>query len=73
MGTVILIIVGILTLLIAIILLKFLFVGAVTLLNWASEQGFVGVAVYIACWVFLLPVMVAACIISGALSWWANR
>ena len=66
MGTVILIIVGILALLIALILLKFLFAGAVILFNWASEQGFVGVAVYFACWVFLLPVMIAACIISGA-------
>jgi hypothetical protein len=36
------------------------------LFAWASDQGFVGVAAYIACWVFMFPIMVAVCLI-GAL------
>ena len=36
------------------------------LFAWASDQGFVGVAAYVACWVFMFPIMVAVCLI-GAL------
>jgi hypothetical protein len=40
---------------------------------WAGEQGFVGLAVYFACWVFLAPVMIVGSIIFGAMNWWWER
>ena len=36
---------------------------------WAAEQGFVGVAAYIACWVFMFPVMIAICIVGAIASY----
>ena len=36
---------------------------AALLFAWASGQGFIGVAVYVACWVFMFPVMVAVCVV----------
>ena len=41
------------------------FVGAVALFVAAAEQGFVGVAIYIACWVFLFPAMLILCVVIG--------
>lgn len=46
-------------------LLRRAFVAAINLLAWALEWGFLGGAVYIACWVFMLPVMVVICFIGG--------
>lgn len=46
-------------------LLRGAFVVALNLLAWALEWGFFGAAVYIACWIFLLPVMAVICIIGG--------
>ena len=40
---------------------------AVLLFAWASSQGFVGIAAYIACWVFMFPIMVAVCLIGALL------
>lgn len=48
-------------------LLKMIFVGAILLLAFASEQGFLGIAAYLACWVFLFPVMVIICGVIGFL------
>ena len=42
-----------------------LIVGAVALFALAAEQGFIGLAAYFACWVFLLPIMVVASIVVG--------
>lgn len=42
-----------------------LVLGAIALFAFAAEQGFVGLAAYVACWVFLLPIMIGACIITG--------
>jgi len=39
--------------------------GAIKLLGFASEQGFIGVAAYIACWVFMLPVMIVLSVVVG--------
>ena len=50
-------------------MLKRPFIVAANLFSWASEQGFIGVAVYIACWVFMFPVMVVICI-GGAIFGW---
>jgi hypothetical protein len=65
-------IVGILLLIAALVvggyLIKWLFLGAVILFAWAGESGFVGVAAYFACWVFLFPVMLVGSIIIGMLS-----
>jgi len=63
---------GLLALLIGFLLLKYLFIGAVFLFSWAGEQGFIGVAIYFACWFFLFPVMLVASIISGAFIKWSS-
>lgn len=41
------------------------FRGAVAILDTAMEQGFIGLAAYVACWVFLFPVMFVASFIAG--------
>ena len=73
METLIYIALGIVAALIALWLvisvLVLVFVGACNLFAWASESGFVGFAAYIACWVFLFPVMVIICLISGLFTW----
>ena len=40
-------------------------VGAVFFLDLASDQGFIGLAAYLAVWVFMFPVMLVICIIVG--------
>ncbi|WP_443636110.1 hypothetical protein [Candidatus Njordibacter sp. Uisw_058] len=67
METVLLVLLALLVLAIAIVLFKYLVVGAGSLFRWASEQGFIGAAVYFACWIFLFPFMLAACVIVGAM------
>ena len=47
-------------------------VGAIFLFAFASEQGFIGLAVYIACWVFFFPVMLIICIIVGIILMFSN-
>ncbi len=49
----------------ALSLLMLAFAGALVLLAFATEQGFIGLAAYIACWVFLFPVMLVLSIIVG--------
>lgn len=49
----------------AVWLIRCAFRGAVVLLAFAAEQGFVGLAAYVACWVFLLPVMLVICVFVG--------
>ena len=49
------------------------FVGAVALFMLAAEQGFIGLAAYVACWVFLSPLMLIICIIIGFFHLWASR
>jgi hypothetical protein len=39
--------------------------GALEILTFASEQGFVGLAAYAACWVFMLPLMLVASVVVG--------
>lgn len=46
---------------------------AVNLFRWASEQGFIGVAVYFACWVFMFPVMVLLCIAGAIFGWFIEE
>lgn len=46
---------------------------AVGLFGWAAEQGFIGVAAYVACWIFLFPVMVAICIAGGIFGWLIDK
>ncbi len=77
MENVVLIAVGIVALIIALYLLKYLFaylfIGAAVLLGWAGESGFVGVAAYFACWIFMFPFMIVGCIIAGVVISWSNR
>ena len=42
--------------------------GALVLFAYAGEQGFIGIAVFIACWVFMFPVMVVLAAIIGLLN-----
>ena len=49
------------------------FIVARNLFSWAAEQGYVGVTVYIACWVFMFPVMIAICVIGGMLGWYIDK
>jgi len=74
---IILLVVGALfALVIFVLLLWAAFFGAAFLFAAASKQGFIGLAVYVACWVLLFPVMLIICIgIGFFLMWvmWANR
>ena len=49
------------------------FRGAAFLFALAAEQGFIGRAAYVACWVFLFPVMLIICIVIGFFLMWASR
>lgn len=49
----------------AIKLFRWALAGALYLLAFAGEQGFIGLAAYIACWVFLFPAMLVISIIIG--------
>jgi len=49
------------------------FIGAITLFAWATESGFVGVAAYFACWIFMLPVMLIGSAIVGFVIWIGER
>lgn len=42
--------------------------GAFSLLEFASEQGFIGIAVYFACWFFMFPLMLIASVIVGKIA-----
>ena len=42
-----------------------LIAGAVNLFSYAGKQGFVGLAAYVACWVFMAPIMATICILVG--------
>ncbi len=66
--TIVIIVVGLLLLL---WLLSAALTGAVLLFSYAELQGFIGIAVYFAMWVFLFPVMLVASI--GWYSRWDYR
>ena len=73
MAGIIFTVLGIVSLVIVFFLIKFLIRGAIILLEMAADQAFVGLAVYIACWVFMLPVMAVVCIVFGVIDWWSER
>lgn len=64
---------GLIALGIIILLLCAAFAGAMFVLELAAEQGFIGIAVYIACWVFFFPVMLVICVIIGLFILWTDR
>lgn len=72
MGTWILVALALIALLIVVYLIRYLVIGAVFLLSWAVEQGFIGAAAYFACWILLFPFMLTACIITGAVVSWTK-
>ncbi len=43
------------------------FAVAIAILAWATEYGFIGVALYIILWVVAMPVMLTICIIGGVI------
>ncbi len=53
------------TLIVGLSFLAWAVAGAIVLFAFAANQGFVGIAVYVACWVFLFPVMLVASIVLG--------
>ena len=69
---ILLIALGFFALSIVICLLILLVFGAIGLFAWAGEAGFVGLAVYFACWFFMFPLMIVASIIFGAVIWWGS-
>ncbi len=54
-------------------LLKYLVVGVTFFFAWASDQGFVGVAVFFACCIMFFPFALAACLIAGAIISWSDQ
>ena len=48
-------------------------VVAVSLFGWAAEAGFLGVAVYFACWMFMFPVMALVCLFGAIFHWDSSR
>ncbi len=62
---ILLVVAGLLAVWLAIKLFRWALAGALYLLAFAGEQGFIGLAAYIACWVFLFPVMLVISIIIG--------
>ena len=56
---------GALALWLVVMLAKWIFVGAVALFVWAADWAFLGVAIYFACWFFMLPVMLVGSAIVG--------
>ena len=49
------------------------FASAVSLLHWSLEYGFLGLGVYILCWVLAFPVMIIICFAGGAFRWYVIR
>ena len=43
------------------------FAVAIALLAWATEYGFIGVALYIILWVVAMPLMLTICIVGGVI------
>ena len=64
---------GLLAILIGLALLALIIIGAIALFAWAAGSGFIGVAVYFACWVFLFPIMLIGSIIMGIVGLVAAR
>ena len=42
---------------------------AVNLFSFAAEQGFVGIAIYIAAWIIAAPIMAIICVVLGIIGW----
>ena len=42
---------------------------AVNLFAFAAEQGFVGIAIYIAAWIVAAPIMAIICVVLGIIGW----
>lgn len=64
-GIVLVVAAGLLALWLGFLLLKWTLAGALLILGFAGIQGFLGLAAYIACWVFLFPIMLTASVIVG--------
>ena len=67
---ILLLVLGLLALNVIIVLGAAAIAGAFSLFGFASEQGFVGLAAYVAAWVFAFPVMLVICIGIGLFIMW---
>ena len=47
--------------------------GVAALFAWAGESGFLGMAAFIACWVFMFPVMLVICPLFGFFLIWGGK
>lgn len=72
-AVILLVVGGLFAIWLAFVLFGAAFAGAVALFGFAAEQGFIGIAAYIACWVFFFPVMLAIAVIVGLVIMWAER
>lgn len=61
------VILGIALILLIIFLIKSVIIGAIVLIQPATDQGFVGFAAYVAMWVLLFPIMLTICALVGAI------
>jgi hypothetical protein len=57
----------VLVLWVAVKLIRWTFFGASVLFAFAAAQGFVGIAAYVAMWVFVFPLMLIASVLIGAI------
>lgn len=54
----------------AFVILRAVYAGALFFFYWAQALGFVGIAVFVACWVLMLPVTLIACAVVGFGALW---
>ena len=72
--TIIVIVGGLVALGLCLWVIAAVFAGAMDLFAYANEQlGFIGIVLYMCCWVFLLPVMLIVCFFAGIMLLWQDR
>jgi len=65
-------IVAIVAIIVALAVFAAFLYGAIGFFAMAAAQGFIGIAAYIACWVFLAPVMAVVCVLFGIYLYFSN-
>lgn len=61
------ILIGFVAVVVGLLVLWMGFIGAVFYFALASQQGFIGLAAFLAVWVFLAPIMAGVCVVTGIL------
>lgn len=57
----------------AVLTVRAIYLGAVIFFVWALAHGFIGIAVFAACWFLMLPLTLIACAVVGFGVKWAAR